>query len=166
MTVLDEFAIDPTTFRKVLGCYPTGVAVITSINNDERFGFVVGSFTSISLDPPLVGFFPGKSSSSWPKIAESGRFCVNVLGADQVEICRHFAGKSADKFVDIAHRSSVSGMPLIDGAVAWVECRITEIKEIGDHYLVIGAVERMSRSEEERPLVFLNGSYHGCVALV
>jgi hypothetical protein len=82
----------------------------------------VGSFTSISLDPPLVGFFPDKRSSSWPRIAATGRFCVNVLGADQLDLCRHFASRADDKFAELAHGHSPSGLPLLDNALAWIDC--------------------------------------------
>src|SRR3546814_16617268 len=76
-------SIDPRHFRNVLGCYPTGVCVVTASHEGARHAMVVGSFTSISLDPPLVGFFPDKKSSSWPQIAATGHFCANILAADQ-----------------------------------------------------------------------------------
>lgn len=151
--------IDPRAFRDVLGCYPTGVAVITSVHEGVRAGLVVGTFTSISLDPPLVGFFPGKSSRSWPHIERSGRFCVNVLGAHQVDLCNHFASKVEDKFAGMSHGESPSGLPVLDDAVAWIDCRIADVQEIGDHYLVVGAVEAMSRHETHQPLLFLRGGY-------
>lgn len=152
--------IDPASFRKVLGAYPTGVCVVTSVRDDVRFGLAVGSFTSISLDPPLVGFFPGKTSTSWQSIAETGRFCVNVLGADQLDICRRFASKSENKFADLSHGYSPAGLPLIDGALAWIDCRVESVLDIGDHYLVIGAVDDLSCSDAGDPLIFLRGQYH------
>lgn len=159
MSEIISSEIDPRTFRDVLGCYPTGVSVITSVHQDVRLGLVVGSFTSISLDPPLVGFFPGKGSRSWPMIEQSGRFCVNVLGGHQIDLCKHFASKVEDKFANVSHGESPSGLPVIDQAVAWIDCRIKDVQEIGDHYLVVGAVESMSRSEIHQPLVFLRGGY-------
>ena len=149
---------DARSFRDVLGCCPTSVAVITACENDERFGLVVGTFTSISLDPPLVGFFPGKGSRTWPKIEQSGRFCANVLSAEQVDVCRTFSSKLDDKFAEISHSSSPAGLPLIDGIAAWVECRIESVQEIGDHYLVVGAVETMGQGTAS-PLVFVKGGY-------
>lgn len=151
--------IDPATFRNVMGCYPTGVVVITSIHEGVRSGLVVGSFTSISLDPPLVGFFPGKGSRSWPLIRASGRFCANILAAHQIELSRHFSSKAEDKFADISHGESPSGLPVIDQAVAWFDCRIDQVQEIGDHYLVVGAIEAMWRGRQPAPLVFLGGMY-------
>ncbi|WP_342666996.1 MULTISPECIES: flavin reductase family protein [Sphingomonas] len=157
--------IDPASFRKVLGAYPTGVCVITSAKDDTRFGLAVGSFTSISLDPPLVGFFPGKTSSSWRSIADSGRFCVNVLGADQLDICRRFASKMENKFADLSHGSSPAGLPLIDGALAWIDCRVESVFELGDHYLVVGAVDDLSCADAGDPLIFLRGGYHNVRAI-
>lgn len=163
MTAAREAAIDPRLFRDVLGAWPTGVAVITAVGDDgERAGLVVGSFTSISLDPPLVGFFPDKRSSSWVQIAAIGRFCVNVLGEDQIDVCRRFAAKGSDKFADLAHGVSPSGQPLLDGALAWIDCRIERVEDIGDHWLVIGSVEALDRASPgpgTAPLVFFGGGY-------
>ena len=107
--------IDPRHFRNVLGSYPTGVCVITSVDADgNRLGLVIGSFVSISLDPPLVGFFPDKRSGTWPRIEASGRFCVNVLGSDQLALCQRFAARGEDKFAELAHGHAPSGLPLLD----------------------------------------------------
>ncbi len=147
-------------FRDVLGCYPTGVCVVTSAHEGGRHGMAIGSFTSISLNPPLVGFFPDKSSTSWPRIEKTGRFCVNVLAADHLEICQRFASKMADKFEGLSHAQSPAGLPIIEGAVAWIECKIATIHEIGDHLLVVGAVDALEKSEDGAPLLFFRGSYH------
>lgn len=156
---------DPKAFRKVMGQYPTGVTIITASADDQDIGLVVGTFTSISLDPPLVGFFPAKSSNSWPIIEQTGRFCANVLGADQTELCRIFASKQADKFGGLPVPRSPSGLPLLEGIVAWIECRIEQVVELGDHYLVVGAVEAMDTGEGENPLLFAQGGYHGLASL-
>jgi flavin reductase (DIM6/NTAB) family NADH-FMN oxidoreductase RutF len=101
-TTLDGPVIDPKTFRGVLGHVPTGVVVVTAIDTDGApAGLAIGSFTSVSLDPALVAFLPDKSSSSFPKIREAGRFCVNVLAATQESVCRSFATKGTDKFAGI-----------------------------------------------------------------
>lgn len=153
--------IDPRHFRNVLGTWPTGVCVITSTDPDgTRHGLVVGSFASISLDPPLVGFFPDKSSTTWPKIAVNGRFCVNVLGAGQLDLCKRFAARSDDKFGELAHGQTPSGQPLLDDAIAWMDCTVERVEEIGDHLLVVGAVESLDRSEAGTPLLFFRGQYH------
>ncbi len=153
--------IDPKHFRDVLGSYPTGVCVVTSLGNDgERFGLAVGSFTSISLDPPLVGFLPDKSSRSWERIAPTGRFCVNVLASEQLDACRRFASRHDDKFEGISHGTTPGGLPLLDDVLAWIECDIAQVLEIGDHLLVVGAVTAMERRAEGSPLLFYRGGYH------
>jgi 3-hydroxy-9,10-secoandrosta-1,3,5(10)-triene-9,17-dione monooxygenase reductase component len=154
-------AIAPGRFREVLGGYPTGVCVITSADAKSRYAMVVGSFTSISLEPPMVGFFPDKSSTSWPKIEGTGRFCVNVLGKDQLDHCRHFASKREDKFEGRSHSPSPGGLPMLDDAIAWIECDIAQVTEIGDHLLVVGAVSALDRRDNGDPLLFFSGAYHG-----
>ncbi|BEV00639.1 flavin reductase family protein [Novosphingobium olei] len=158
--------IEARQFRDVLGSYPTGVCVITAIGDDgARHGLVVGSFTSISLDPPLVGFFPDKRSTTWARIAPTGRFCVNVLGSDQLDLCRRFASRAEDKFAELAHGHSPSGLPLLDDAVAWIDCAIERVVEVGDHWLVVGAVEALGHREAGAPLLFFRGGYHDLAKL-
>ncbi len=142
-------AADADWFRRVLGQYPTGVSVVTGIAPDgAAAGLAVGSFTSVSLDPPLVAFMPGVGSSSWPKIAPARKFCVNILAADQESVCRAFASKAADKFADLSWRPAPSGAPILDGAVAWVDCDVEVVHEAGDHLIVIGRVRDL---DIERP---------------
>src|SRR5213076_1713460 len=99
-------------YRQVLGHFPTGVTVITAMGADGKpAGFAVGSFFSVSLDPPLVGFCAGKGSSSWPGIREAGVFCVNVLAVDQEAACRAFSSKVDDKFAGLGWTPASSGSP-------------------------------------------------------
>ena len=159
----DSFAHDaknPKWFRQVLGQYPTGVCVVTATQLDGRpVAMVVGSFTSVSLNPPLVAFLPDRSSSSWPKIQSAGRFCVNILGADQEVLCRRFASKAADKFEGLSYHQSGSGSPIIDGAVAWIDCDIDSVLEAGDHYIVLGLVRELQIGSSGLPLLFFQGGY-------
>lgn len=151
---------DPRWFRKVLGQYATGVCVVTASEPDgSRTGLVVGSFTSVSLDPPLIAFFPDKSSSSWPRIERVGRFCVNVLSSEQEFICRQFAVKGGDKFSGVTVRESDAGSPIIDGAVAWIDCELGDVYEAGDHFAVFGRVLCLDIAAEASPLLFFQGGY-------
>jgi len=157
---------DARKFRDVLGCYPTGVCVVTAQDVEgRRLGLVVGSFTSISLAPPLVGFFPDKRSQTWPAIEKAGRFCVNVLGSHQLDLCRRFSAKGDDKFGDLACSLSPSGQPLLSDALAWIDCSIERVVEIGDHWLVVGAVEALGTQGNQTPLLFFRGGYHDAVQL-
>lgn len=151
---------DAQRFRDVLGQYPTGVSVVTAVQPDgSAAGLAVGSFTSVSLDPPLVAFLPDKSSSSWPKIRAAGSFCVNVLGADQESICRTFATKAPDKFAGLSWRPAGSGAPILDGAVAWIDCDLEAVHEAGDHYIVVGRVRDLDIAHPSLPLLFFRGGY-------
>lgn len=157
MTQNDLQSIEPGHFRHVMGHYPTGVCVVTGHDPDGApAGMVVGSFTAVSLTPPLVAFFPDRRSSSWPLISPSGRFCVNMLAADQSEICARFAAKGGNKFDGVAHRL-LRGLPLIDNVIASMICAIRDETGAGDHLMVMGAVEEMTVHRDAPPLLFLKG---------
>jgi len=151
--------IDSATFRRVLGHYPTGVCVITAMTDEGPRGLVVGSFTSVSLDPPLVAFFPDKRSSSWPQIEGAGRFCVNVLARDQYELCQRFSARGGDKFAGLAHGLSSNGSPILDGVLAWIDCELHAVHEAGDHYIALGRVLELDAVRIDGPLLFFQGSY-------
>lgn len=152
--------IDPISFRQVLGQYPTGVCVITAAQHDgQPVGMVVGSFTSVSLNPPLVAFFPDRASSSWAKLSKSRRFCVNILSAEQEDVCRQLASKDPDKFAGIPHRATPTGSPIIEGVVAWIECDLHSVEEAGDHYIVLGLVNQLEIAAGGLPLLFFQGGY-------
>jgi 3-hydroxy-9,10-secoandrosta-1,3,5(10)-triene-9,17-dione monooxygenase reductase component len=153
-------SVDGARFRQVLGHFPTGVTVITAITDAGPVGLAVGSFFSVSLDPPLVAFCAGKSSTSYPKIAEAGHYCVNVLADEQEDICRVFASKGEDKFATIGWRPSpATGAPVINDVLAWIDCDIHAVHEAGDHYIVIGRVHELEVGHEGGPLVFFRGGY-------
>lgn len=153
-------ATNPKWFRQVLGQYPTGVCVVTASPPDGPLaGMVVGSFTSVSLDPPMVAFLPDRSSTSWPKIEAAGKFCVNILGADQEFLCRRFASKAPDKFEGTSYRLASSGSPILDDSVAWIDCDIHSVLDAGDHYIVIGKVNELQINAGGLPMLFFQGGY-------
>lgn len=163
---MSEISIDPAAFRQVLGSYPTGVCAITARSPDGTpVGMVVGTFTSVSLDPPLVGFLPDKNSTSWPQIEAAGRFCVNVLGSDQQEVCRRVAAKGAEKFAGLDIVISDHDLPIIAGSIARIECTIHSVTEAGDHWFVLGNVLHMEVSRDEDPMLFHRGRYGGFAPL-
>ncbi|MFJ8821448.1 flavin reductase family protein [Streptomyces sp. NPDC102467] len=161
----DERApVDPAEFRRVLGTFATGVTVVTAppgAPGEGPAGFACQSFASLSLDPPLVAFMVARTSTTWPRIARAGVFCVNVLGADQGELCRGFAVSGADKFAGVDHTSApVSGSPRLDGAAAWIDCAIHAVHTGGDHLIVVGRVTALGTHAEERaPLLFHRGRF-------
>jgi flavin reductase (DIM6/NTAB) family NADH-FMN oxidoreductase RutF len=152
--------IDPMDYRKTLGSYPTGVVLITGAAEEGPVGLVIGSFASVSLDPPLVGFLPGRTSTSWPKVAATGTFCVNILAEDQLDVCRAFASKDGGKYAACTWRTAATGSPVIDGVAAWIDCTIDRVEEAGDHWYVLGAIEEMKVEREDvGPLLFVRGAY-------
>lgn len=152
-------AFDAARFRQVLGHFPTGVTVITATTADGPAGLAIGSFFSVSLDPPLVGFCPARTSSTWPRIRAAGRFCVNVLAGDQEDVSRRFAGKDPDKFAGLGWSASLNGAPRLADVVAWIDCTVAAVHEAGDHDVVVGAVEALDVVREAEPLLFFRGGY-------
>ncbi|MFJ2831355.1 flavin reductase family protein [Streptomyces sp. NPDC087263] len=167
----DERApVDQAEFRRVLGNFATGVTVVTapaSEDSDSRgsgrgpAGFACQSFSSLSLDPPLICFMVGRTSSTWPRIARAGVFCVNVLGSHQGELCRGFAVRGGDKFAGVAFDAApVTGSPRLVDATAWVDCTIHAVHTGGDHLIVVGRVEALGTGNDEAaPLLFHKGRF-------
>jgi 3-hydroxy-9,10-secoandrosta-1,3,5(10)-triene-9,17-dione monooxygenase reductase component len=147
-------------FRKVLGRLPTGVVIVTGGDPQEPTGLVCGSFMSVSLDPPLVAVAPAKTSTSWPKIELTGKFCANVLAEGQEELARRFAVSGGDKFAGVDWQPApATGAPLLTGVAAWIDCRVHNRIEAGDHWLVLGEVLELSVQQESGALVFHGGSF-------
>lgn len=142
-----------------MGHVPTSVVIVTGLDeNGTPHGITIGSFVSVSLDPPLVGFFPGVNSRSWSVIRASGRFCVNVLGADHEEICWRFAKEGDDRFAGVTWSAAPGGGPLIDGCIAWIDCAIASESTVGDHFFVVGEVDAMGSAEDVADaMVFFRG---------
>ncbi|MCX5535794.1 flavin reductase family protein [Streptomyces sp. NBC_00006] len=152
--------IDATLFRETLGHYPTGVAVVTTMTDDGTpDGMVVGTFSSVSLDPPLIAFFPASSSRSFARLRAAPAFCVNVLASDQEPLCRQIATSSEGKFDGVGWRPGPLGSPIIEGAVSWIECTYEEVREAGDHFIVLGRVHGLAVERSTLPLLFFQGGY-------
>lgn len=153
-------AVDPKVYRHVLGHLPTGVCVVTALDaTGEPVGLTVGSFTSVSLGPPLVGFFPARTSTSWPRIAAAGHFAVNVLASGQQQVCSALARSGIGKFADLKWTSSPLGCPIIDGVLVSMDCTLHAVHEAGDHLLVLGHVTGLYMHDPGTPLIFWKGRY-------
>ena len=154
---------DSQTFRNVLGHFCSGIVIVTGAAGDEPVGLTAQSFSSLSLDPPLVLFCPARTSTSWPRIAATGHFCVNVLGDHQEQLCRDFARTGVDKFAGVGWAPGISGAPVLDGSIAYLDCAITEVHDGGDHLIVIGEVVDLGVRDLELlqagPLLFYKGGY-------
>jgi 3-hydroxy-9,10-secoandrosta-1,3,5(10)-triene-9,17-dione monooxygenase reductase component len=150
--------IEPAAFRKVLSHLPTGVTVVTADAVHGPVGMACNSFSSVSLDPPLISLCPARTSETWPALRESGRFCVNVMANHHEETTRAFARKGVDRFAGIAHHPRVGG-PALDDAVAWLDCEIRAEHEAGDHFIVVAEVVAFDAQRDVPPLVFFRGGY-------
>jgi flavin reductase (DIM6/NTAB) family NADH-FMN oxidoreductase RutF len=152
--------VDASLFRETLGHYPTGVAVVTTIGKDgDPDGMVVGTFSSVSLDPPLVTFFPAVGAASFERIRGAETFCVNVLASDQEPMCRQIATRRSGKFEGLPWRPAPMGAPILEGVVSWIECTFEEVREAGDHYIVLGRVHTLAVERSTLPLLFFQGGY-------
>ncbi|KAA6224156.1 flavin reductase [Streptomyces albofaciens JCM 4342] len=165
--------LDPADFRAVLGHFASGVTVITAPAPPTAgtgaaaapgpAGFACQSFASLSLDPPLVTFMVARTSTTWPRIARAGVFCVNILGAGQEALCRGFAVSGADKFAGVAHAPApVTGSPRLAGVPAWIDCAVQAVHTGGDHLIVVGRVAALGTDPEAAqagPLLFHRGAF-------
>ena len=151
--------VDPRLMRDVMGAFATGVTIVTATTEDGAVGFTCQSFSSLSLDPPLVVFAPARSSTTWPRLRALGRFCINVLAEDQTELSATFAGPSADRFAGVPWHRSRQGQPVLDGVVAWIDCALWAEYDGGDHTLVAARVLDLGADPVRRPLLFHRGSY-------
>ena len=161
-------AFDGKQFRTVLGHFPTGVTIVSGIDGDQPVGFTIGSFTSVSLDPPMVGFLPQTDSPTWAAMEASGKFCVNVLSREQTDLCWKFAktGNEAERFDGVAWHPAPTGSPIIDRAVAWIDCEVVEAHKMGDHLFVLGRVVALAVDADNdgiapMPLLFFKGTLGG-----
>jgi 3-hydroxy-9,10-secoandrosta-1,3,5(10)-triene-9,17-dione monooxygenase reductase component len=161
-----ESAAAARRFRDVLGLFASGVTVVTSVSDGEPVGMTCQSFSSVSLEPPMVMFCPAKTSRAWPLMQRAGFFCVNILAADQAEVSNAMATKGSDKYDGIDWRPAGTGAPLLTGVVGYVDCTVHSVHEAGDHYVVLGRVRELgfgSTTSEGRhdrsPLLYYRGAY-------
>lgn len=155
-----EAAAAARRFRDVLARFATGVTVITACDDGEPVGMTCQSFMSVSLEPPLVAFSPARTARAWPRIRQSGGFCVNFLAAGQAHLSVTMSTRGADKFAEVGWRPAPhTGSPVLDGGLGYVDCRIEDVHEAGDHWLVLGRVVDLGVTDAEDGLTFFEGRY-------
>lgn len=154
-----EQAIDIAGFRRALGAFVTGVTVVTTIQPDgSPRGFTANSFTSVSLDPPLILVCIAKTASSYAVFSHTRRFAVSVLAGDQTDVSGVFASKAADKFAQVPWSTRKTGAPVMDGAAASFDCTTHEVVDAGDHIILIGRVVDFVQTSAS-PLGYCRGAY-------
>ncbi|MGE0725283.1 MAG: flavin reductase family protein [Alphaproteobacteria bacterium] len=152
--------LDADRFRDVMGCFATGVAVVTTRDGaGAPVGVTISSFASLSLDPPLVLFCLEWSADCWPAFAAADHFTVNFLAADQAGLSVRFSSLAPDRWSGVAHRPGAAGGPVIVGALGWVACRKEAVHSGGDHAIVVGRVEDLDRDPDRQPLLHFRGRY-------
>ncbi|MFB9891789.1 flavin reductase family protein [Planobispora takensis] len=154
-------AVDGNRFRSVLGHFATGVVAITAIDPEtgEPCGLAANSFTSVSLDPPLVAFCVAHTSTSWPRVRAAATLTVNVLAEHQQPVCAALASRGGDKFADLDWAASPCGNPVIGGTLAWIDCSVEAEYPAGDHVIVVARVHQLDIQGDRGPLVFFRGGY-------
>ena len=154
--------ITPAVMRSVMGAFCSGVVVVTARGgglHPQFLGFTCQSFASLSMTPPLVSFSPARSSTTWPRIREVGRFVINVLAHDHAALSRQFARSGTDKYAGVAWHPSPDGSPVLDGVSAWVQCRLWHEYDGGDHTVVVGEVTALDHDIARDPLLYYRGLY-------
>ena len=151
--------VDPRVMRDVLGHFVSGITVVTAMGSRGPVGFTCQSFSSLSLDPPLVAFAPARTSQTWPVLREAGRFCVNVLAEDQSGLSRQFASSGTDKYAGVSWAPSPHGSPMLDGVVAWIDAELWAEYDGGDHAIVVARVLDLGADGSRTPLLFHRGAY-------
>jgi 3-hydroxy-9,10-secoandrosta-1,3,5(10)-triene-9,17-dione monooxygenase reductase component len=152
-------AFDTARFKEAMSRFTTGVTIVAGLEDGHPVGFTCQSFVSLSIDPPFVAVAPARTSTSWPRIARAGSFCVNVLGDHQLEVCQGFAVSGGDKFAGVDwHPAPATGAPVIEGSLAWVDCQVELVHDAGDHELIIGKVLDLG-SGEGSPLLFYRSRF-------
>ncbi len=153
-------SVDSRSFRKGLGCFPTGVTVATTMAGpDAPAGVTVSSFTSVSLEPPLVLFCLDNRNPLLPAFKTAGHFAINILRESQRETSILFASRLEEKWKDVSYKVGQQGSPILDGCLAFMECKTHQIVESGDHHIFIGQVEQIDYQQAGSPLVYFRGAY-------
>ena len=155
----DIYHPDAGEFRRVLGQFATGVTIITAVDGDEPVGVAANSFTSVSLDPPLVLFCVGRDSTTWPRIERARKFAVNILGEHQETLSQLFAKKGADRFGQVEWHLGVGGSPVLEEVIAYLDCEFWAQYDGGDHIIVVGRVLDLGVDHDAGPLLFFQGKY-------
>ncbi|MFE3176584.1 flavin reductase family protein [Amycolatopsis sp. NPDC059090] len=149
----------PLEMRRALSRFASGVTVVTGVDDGEAVGFTCQSFTSVSLEPPLVLFCADRDGRAWPRIRAAGRFCVNVLSEPQADLCGRFGSRRGLRFEGLNWELSRWGTPELPGVLLRVHADIETVHRAGDHDVVLGRVLALDPGTDERPMIFYRGDF-------
>lgn len=152
--------VESDDLKEILRRYPTGVTVVTALLDGKPWGGTMNSFTSVSLDPPIVAIFVMENGRTTTAINQTGKFVVNILKFDQEKEAKQFASdKAPNKFEGITYRNSVDGIPIIEGSLGHIECDLFESRQIADHVMFLGKVKRSEVTEDREALVYYRRAF-------
>ncbi|MFE5702294.1 flavin reductase family protein [Rhodococcus koreensis] len=154
MQTIGALPFDQAELRRVFGCYPSGVAALSALVGDQPVGMAVSSFTSVSIDPPLVSACMQANSATWPRLRDCGRLGVSVLAHGQDGICRSLSSKHGDRFAGVDWESSCNGAVFVHGATLWLDCSIYDELPAGDHTIALLEIHGARARHDHEPLVF------------
>ena len=163
MIDLDPVA-DTAVLRQAYGCFPSGVTAVCAVRDGAPVGIAASSFTSVSVDPPLVSLCVQSTSTTWPQLADRERLGVSVLGSTQGAACRQIASKTHDRFAGVGWGATAQGAVLLHDAAAWLDCSVYEVLPAGDHKLVLLRVHALRMHSDIAPLVFHASGFRGLAA--
>ncbi|GAA4594924.1 flavin-dependent monooxygenase reductase subunit HsaB [Planotetraspora phitsanulokensis] len=149
----------PAEFRRAMGMFASGVTIVTGVDDGEPVGFACQAFASVSLEPPLILFCADHNGRTWPRIRRSGRFCVNVLGEEQVDLCGRFGSSRGRKFDGLGWETSRWGTPALPDVLLRIHAEVHDVHVAGDHDVVIGRVLQLEQIIEQRPMLFFRGRF-------
>jgi 3-hydroxy-9,10-secoandrosta-1,3,5(10)-triene-9,17-dione monooxygenase reductase component len=150
---------DVARFKEVMSRFASGVTIVSGMEGDEPVGFTCQAFISLSVEPPFVALAPARTSTSWPRIAQAGSFCVNILSDQQSETASGFAVSGGPKFEGVNWRPApITGAPVLEGSLAWVDCHVELVHDAGDHELIIGKVLELGTGEGS-PLIYYESRF-------
>jgi flavin reductase (DIM6/NTAB) family NADH-FMN oxidoreductase RutF len=145
---------DPAELRRVFGAFPTGVTAIAAFAGGVPLGIAASSFTSVSLDPPIVSVCIGHRSTTWPRLRQAPRLGISILGAHQEDACRRLAARDPDRFATLPWRATAGGAVFVEGSSAWLECSVDHQVGVGDHDVILLRVHELDADSAVAPLVF------------
>lgn len=154
-------AFEAGRFREALGHFASGITIVSGVVDGEPIGFTCQSFSSVSLEPPLVSFSVMRTSTTWPRLRAGSGFAVNILADDQAELSTQFARSGTDKWAGVSWSPSTRGNPLIDRTLMWVDCSLESEIDAGDHVIILARVHELSPPDWHtgHPLLFFKGQY-------
>jgi flavin reductase (DIM6/NTAB) family NADH-FMN oxidoreductase RutF len=152
-------ALDPGQLRRTFGRFPSGVTAVCGLVDLSPVGMVASSFTSVSIEPPLVSFCVANGSATWPALRAAARIGLSILSADHVAACKQLSAKAGDRFAGIAWHCTEAGAVLLEGAAAWLECTIENEIPAGDHKIILFRIHSLGAERTIKPLVFHDSSF-------